>query len=113
MKQNENDQNHKKESTPVVDNKPNGKSQVKRQVTHKFDSFLPRTDSERADVRRYEALKASLHSLPDFYFRDISLKLQPGSTSAGQIHVADDKVRNECTRVQEKIEKLLSKYDDA
>ncbi len=27
MKQNENDQNHKKESTPVVDDKPNGKSQ--------------------------------------------------------------------------------------
>ncbi len=24
MKQNENDQNHKKESTPVVDDKPNG-----------------------------------------------------------------------------------------
>ena len=29
MKQNENDQNHKKESTPVVDDKPNGKSQFK------------------------------------------------------------------------------------
>ena len=28
MKQNENDQNHKKESTPVVDDKPNGKSQI-------------------------------------------------------------------------------------
>ena len=28
MKQNENDQNHKKESTPVVNNKPNGKSQI-------------------------------------------------------------------------------------
>ncbi len=28
MKKNENDQNHKKESTPVVDNKPNGKSQL-------------------------------------------------------------------------------------
>jgi len=29
MKQNENDKNHKKESTPFVDNKPNGKSQIK------------------------------------------------------------------------------------
>ena len=28
MKQDENDQNYKKESTPVVDNKPNGKSQL-------------------------------------------------------------------------------------
>jgi hypothetical protein len=27
MKQDENEQNHKNESTPVVDNKPNGKSQ--------------------------------------------------------------------------------------
>ena len=32
MKQNENDQNHKKESTPVVNNKPNGKSQFKFQI---------------------------------------------------------------------------------
>jgi len=28
MKQDENEQNHKNESTPVVDNKPNGKSQI-------------------------------------------------------------------------------------
>jgi hypothetical protein len=28
MKQNENDRNYKKESTPVVGNKPNGKSQL-------------------------------------------------------------------------------------
>ena len=27
MKQNENDQNHKKDSMPIVENKPNGKSQ--------------------------------------------------------------------------------------
>jgi len=29
MKQDDNDQNHKKESTPVVDKRPNGKSQFK------------------------------------------------------------------------------------
>ena len=29
MEQDENDQNHKKDSTPVMDNKPNGKSQFK------------------------------------------------------------------------------------
>ena len=29
MEQDENDQNHKKDSTPVMDNKPNGKSQLK------------------------------------------------------------------------------------
>jgi len=32
MNQNKNDQNHKKESAPVVDNKPNGKSRRNRRV---------------------------------------------------------------------------------
>jgi|GEM_PF-3290932 len=36
MKQNENDQNHKKESTPVVDDKPNGKSQIMLKFNKKF-----------------------------------------------------------------------------
>jgi hypothetical protein len=33
MNEAENDQNHKKESTPFVDNKPNGKSRVKTSAT--------------------------------------------------------------------------------
>lgn len=40
MKQNENDQNHKEESTPVVDNKPNGKSQIKPTNLQIFSSCL-------------------------------------------------------------------------
>jgi hypothetical protein len=38
MKQNENNQNRKKESTPVLDNKPNGKSRLKRMLL--FTAFI-------------------------------------------------------------------------
>ena len=41
MKQNENDQNHKKESTPVVDDKPNGKSQIMLKFNKKFFLEFP------------------------------------------------------------------------
>ena len=84
---------------------------VKRRVSQKFDSFMPRTDSERTDVARYEALKASLHILPDFYFHDISLRWQLGSPGAHAIIITEDKIRDECTRVQKRVMKLLSKYD--
>ena len=47
MKQNENDQNHKKESTPVVDDKPNGKSQMKR---------ANRRSGSSADSRIYDLI---------------------------------------------------------
>jgi len=32
VNQNENNQNHKKDFTPVVDNKPNGKSRLNRRM---------------------------------------------------------------------------------
>ena len=81
---------------------------VKRHVSHKFDSFLPQTDSEKADVARYEALIASFHFLPNFYFRDISLLWPPG---ARQIIVTDDKILKECAQVQERVVALFSKYE--
>jgi len=83
---------------------------VKRKVPHKFDSFLPQTDLEKADVARYEALITTLQSRPDFYFRDISLLRPPG---ARQIIVTDDKILKECTRVQERVVELFSKYETA
>jgi len=85
---------------------------VKRRVSQKFDSFIPGTDTERTDVARYNALKASLHILPDFYFRDISLRWGLGSPGDA-INISDDKIRDECSRVQERVLKLLSKYRDA
>jgi len=42
-------------------------------VSHKFDSFLPRTDHEKRQVAAYNRLKSFRHVLPDLYFQDISL----------------------------------------
>jgi hypothetical protein len=84
---------------------------VKKRVPHKFDSFLPDTDSERATVARYEALKKSLHDLPDYYFRDISLQWVWGSPRIPRIFVRDDKIRDECAQVRERVVKLLSIYN--
>ncbi len=44
-----------------------------KDIRHKFDSYLPKNDQEKQKVAAYNKLKASLHDLPDFYFRDISL----------------------------------------
>lgn len=84
---------------------------VRRRVPHKFDSFQPIADNDKTAVTRYEALKRSLHSLPDFYFDDIGLVWGFNSPDAPIIHVTDDRVLDECTRVQEKIVRLLSKPD--
>lgn len=86
---------------------------LKRRVPHKFDSFAPRTDLEKADVALHEALKKSLHSLPDFYFRDISLRWQLGAPDAPAIIIADDKIREEYKRVQEKVVNQLAKYENS
>jgi hypothetical protein len=85
---------------------------VSKRVSHKFDSFLPSTDEEKAAVAQYEALKKSLHTLPNFYFDGISLEWGFNSPDFPIISATDDRVRDECTRVQEKILKLLSKYDE-
>ena len=84
-----------------------------KRISHKFDSFLPSTNEEKAAVALYEALKKSLHALPDFYFEDISLKWEFNSPANPFISATDEHVRDECTGVQEKVVKLLSKYDGA
>lgn len=88
---------------------------VKKHISHKFDSFLPDTEEDKAAVARYEALKKSLHSLPDFYFRDFSLDWVIGSPSSlgPSIVISDETIRDECTRVQEKVVGLLSTYEKA
>ena len=48
MEQDENDQNHKKDSTPVMDNKPNGKSQLKM-LEHENRTTLQRQRELLAD----------------------------------------------------------------
>ena len=40
-----------------------------RGIRHKFDSFIPSNDEEREKVREYEELKAGVHELPEFFFK--------------------------------------------
>lgn len=84
---------------------------ISKRVSHKFDSFLPGTDEEKAAVAQYEALKTSLHTLPDFHFDTISLKWGFNSPDNPIIDVIDDRTHDECRRVQERVIKLLSKYE--
>ena len=86
----------------------------KRHVYQKFDSFLASTPSEEVVVARYNSLKNSLHHLPDFYFRNISLSWGGLSLSEEtELYIIDDKIREECEQVRQNVVKLLSKYDDA
>ena len=84
----------------------------KRGLSHKFDSFGGETDEDKAAVARYDALKMSRHSLPDYYFRDIGLRLAVGLSVSkfSEIYITDERIRGECTKVQNSIVKLLSKY---
>jgi hypothetical protein len=86
---------------------------IKRGVDHKFDSFIPKSKDDKADVARYEALQKSLHRLPDFYFDDISLEWGLNAPDNPDISISDDRDHKECTKVREKVGKLLTKYDAA
>lgn len=84
---------------------------VKRHVSQKFDDFLPVNEEDKKLVARYEALKSSLHLLPDFHFRDISVSWSYNGPGWPSIYVTDDRAREECSRVKVSVVKLLSKYD--
>lgn len=86
---------------------------TKQRVPAKFDAYEPRNDSEKAVVARYDALKKSLHDLPDFKFHDIDLQWVYNTPGMPLMYVVDDKIRDECTRVQTAFLKLLTEYDDA
>jgi len=84
---------------------------VKRRLPRTFDrSFSPRTIEEKATVERYEALKRSRHRLPDFYYGDIGLEWGVNSPNNPFIGIMDDRIREECYRVRDKVVKLLSSY---
>jgi len=71
-----------------------------KRISHKFDSFVPKNKEEEMAVAQYEALKKSLHTLPDFYFGTISLRWAFNSSDNRVMSIVDDRVRDECTRVQ-------------
>ena len=68
-------------------------------------SFQPANDEEKREFEEYKRLDSSLHSLPDFYFADMSLSCSPDNQSP-----IDDKVREECKQVRQKIAQVLSTY---
>lgn len=76
-----------------------------RSISRKFDSFLPRTPEEKQRVREYEAVKHTLHRLPDYYYGDISLDyLFPRYRGP-----RDQQVAEECERVKRAVLELLTK----
>lgn len=46
-----------------------------KSISHKFDSYSPHDAAEKTLVDTYNSVKAKRHSLPLFYFRDISLSV--------------------------------------
>ncbi|BCM91314.1 hypothetical protein IAD21_03184 [Abditibacteriota bacterium] len=93
-----------------------------RDIRHKFDSYLPKTEVEKQKVDAYNKLKRSLHDLPDFYFRDITLSWlaigddflfhQPGETPLS-LKQTDEKKGWRYERVQavKAVLALLSRYE--
>jgi len=88
---------------------------VKRHVWHKFDRFSPRDDEEKKLVSKYEAIKQSGNKLPDLYFRDISLEWSSNSPNKPyrQTALRDPTVKAECTKVQEKLARIMEKYESS
>lgn len=83
---------------------------VRRKVNHKFDSFNPSKEKDKKDVARYNALKESLHTLPDFHFEDLTVNWIIGSPEYPMIYVNDDRLRLECENTRKKIVAILSAY---
>jgi len=84
---------------------------VRRNIPRKYDSFSPQNEEDKKLVSQYEALKRPVRSLPDFYFQDISLKWAFNSPNNPIVRVADDRIREECNEVQQKVVRLLTKYE--
>ena len=91
--------------------KPVHDTLVRRGVPQKEGEFSPRDDIERKVVERYKTLKKAEHVLPDYYFKDISLRWQSNSPEKPEIKVKDKKLAAECTAAREGVVKLLTKYE--
>ena len=84
---------------------------VRRKIGRKFDDFLPRTPEDKILVARYELLRKSRHSLPDFYFGDVSLKWGFNGPDSPIFSVRDERQSNECNLVQNRVVSLLTNYE--
>lgn len=82
-----------------------------RGMSQKFDSFIPEKEEDKKLVDRYEALRKSIHDLPDFHFRDISLTWIYGSSDFPLIYMTDESVQKECEEVRNTVVKLFQPYE--
>ena len=86
--------------------------ELSKKIRTSKGSFEPATDAEKKEVERYEEIKKSIRTLPDYYFRNISLRWAfPGWSCHPYNGVEDQATRAECKRAQKKLLKLLSTYD--
>ena len=98
-----------------------------RDINRKFDSYMPRTDEEKQRVENYEQVKSGLHSLPHFYFADISLSWvlpyddiaiippglfgsSPGSADRAELEKMPGWMRQE-EEIARRVLKLLTRYE--
>lgn len=72
-------------------------------------SFSPKGDKEQLVNDRYESLERLIQTLPDFYYRDISLSWRNDPEKDG-LTAKDPAVAKECREVREKVVKLLTAY---
>lgn len=85
---------------------------IARRVDHKFDSFIPNNDEDRALVTLYDNLKAKENSLPHYHFRDRSLTWIYGGPDSESHTIADEKIRIECHTVRADVISILTSYAD-
>ena len=67
--------------------------------------FNPPMTRKNGNLPEYNRLDASLHRLPDFYFENLSSTCSPDYQQP-----ADDKIRDECKQVRNKITQVFSTY---
>ena len=83
---------------------------LKMDKTHKF---APTNEQDKKDVGRYEQLGSSMHALPQYYFRNISLRWSwPLWSDEPYTAVTDPALERECAEVHRKIIAQLSRYPE-
>ena len=98
------------EAKTIFDELSRRRVPLKMDKTHKF---APTNERDKKDVERYEQLGSSMHALPQYYFRNISLRWSwPWWSDTPYAAVTDPALEQECARVYHKIIAQLSRYPE-
>ena len=83
-----------------------------RRIDHKYDDFVPKTENEKKQVDAYNQLKATLHVIPEYRYKDISLVYyDPFMMGKYEFNaIVDDVQRKECGQVFKQVLSLFAKY---